>query len=177
LWIGRILGIDVRASGSGNVGATNVGRTAGVWPGVFTLVLDVAKGAVPVLVAGRYGAAPAGLALVGLSAIVGHVFSIFSGFRGGKGVATAFGVFVALTPAAAGVALLVFAVVVAATRLVSLASISAAAALPVSLALLGDLGPRFWGAAAVALLIVATHRDNLRRLRSGDEAPFSARRF
>lgn len=158
------------------MGATNVGRTAGAWPGVLTLLLDVAKGAVSVLVAGRYGAAPAGLVLVGLSAIVGHIYSIFSRFRGGKGVATAFGVFLALAPTAAGLALVVFAVVVAATRLVSLASLSAAATLPVSLALLGDLGPRFWGAAAVALLIVATHRDNLRRLRSGDEAPFSVRK-
>jgi glycerol-3-phosphate acyltransferase PlsY len=171
-----MLGVDVRASGSGNVGATNVGRTAGAWPGILTLLFDVAKGALPVFLAGRYGAAPAGLALVGLSAILGHVFSILSRLRGGKGVATTFGVFLALAPSAAGLALLVFVGIVFATRLVSLASISAAAALPVSMAILGDLGPRFWVAAVVAMLILATHRDNVRRLLSGDEAPFSLRK-
>jgi glycerol-3-phosphate acyltransferase PlsY len=171
-----MLGVDVRAGGSGNIGATNVGRTVGAWPGILTLLLDVAKGAVPILLATRYGAAPAGLALMGASAVAGHVFSIFTNFRGGKGVATAFGVFVILAPAAAGFALLTFAIVVLATRLVSLASISAAAMLPVSVAILGDYGPRFWLAAGVALLLLATHRDNLRRLFSGDEAPFSVRK-
>jgi glycerol-3-phosphate acyltransferase PlsY len=176
LWIGRMLGVDVRASGSGNIGATNVGRTVGAWPAILTLLLDVTKGALPVLVVGRYGAAPAGLALVGFSAIVGHVLPVFSRFRGGKGVATAFGVFLALAPTAAALALLAFAIVVLATRLVSLASISAAAVLPVSMAILGDFGPRFWVAAAVAVLIGATHRDNLRRLFAGNEIPFSVRR-
>jgi glycerol-3-phosphate acyltransferase PlsY len=176
LWIGRLLGVDVRASGSGNIGATNVGRTAGAWPGILTLFLDIAKGVVPVLVAGRYGAAPVGLVLVGLSAIFGHIFPIFSRFRGGKGVATTFGVFLALAPAAAGLALVVFAAVFLSTRTVSLASLSAAAALPLWLVSFGDSGPRFWAAAVVALLIAWTHRDNLRRLRSGDEAPFSVRR-
>jgi glycerol-3-phosphate acyltransferase PlsY len=138
--------------------------------------LDIVKGAVPVLLADRYGAASAGLALVGSSAIIGHVFSIFSRFQGGKGVATAFGVFLALAPAASGAALLVFAVVFFTTRMVSLASLTAAAALPLSLAIFGDLGPRFWVAVAVAMLIGATHRDNLRRLLSGDEAPFAVRK-
>lgn len=169
-------GVDVRAGGSGNTGATNVGRTVGAVPAILTLLLDTAKGAIPVLVAGHYGATMTGLALVGSSTIVGHVFSVFARFHGGKGVATAFGVFLALAPAAAGCAFLVFVTAALATRWVSLASMSAGATLPVSLAMLGDYGPRFWFAAAVAFLLVITHRDNLGRLLSGEEPRFSLRK-
>jgi glycerol-3-phosphate acyltransferase PlsY len=171
-----MLGVDVRSAGSGNIGATNVGRTVGALPGILTLLLDIAKGALPVWLVGRYGAAPAGLALVGFSAIVGHLLPVFSRFRGGKGVATTFGVFLVLAPDAAGIVLLAFAIVVLATRLVSLASLTAAAVLPVALAALGDVGPRLWLAVVVAALIATTHRDNLRRLLSGEEIPFSVRK-
>jgi len=171
-----MLGIDVRAAGSGNIGATNVGRTVGAAPGILTLLLDAAKGAIPVLVVGHYGATITGLALIGLSTIVGHVFPLFTRFRGGKGVATAFGVFLALAPMAAGCAFIVFFATVFATRWVSLASMLAGVVLPLSLALLGDDGPRFWLGMGVAVLLIATHRDNLRRLLAGTEPRFSARK-
>ncbi len=171
-----MMGVDVRSEGSGNIGATNVARTVGARLGLLTLGLDIAKGALPPLIASALGAAPAGIALVGLATVLGHVYSIFSAFRGGKGVATAAGMFLVLAPGALGVALIAFAFAAAVSRRASVASLSAVASLPIALAAGGDTGPRFWVAVIVAALIFAAHRDNLRRLLAGTEPPFSLRR-
>jgi len=168
--------VDVRTLGSGNPGATNVLRTAGRWPALLVLLLDVAKGIVPVQAARRLGAPPELVAGSALAAILGHVFPLFFGFRGGKGVATGFGAFVALFPLAGGAALALWIVVVAATRYVSIASMVAAVAVPALAWGLGRFGvepppsPAVLAiAVAGAATILARHRSNLRRLAAGSE--------
>ncbi len=169
------MGVDVRASGSGNIGATNVARTVGLRFGLATLLVDVAKGAIPVLAGASLGAAPAGLAMVGVCAVLGHVFSFFVRFRGGKGVATAAGVFLVLSPLALAGACAVFALVAVVSRIVSLASLCAGLALPILIAFYSRAGPQLWAAIVVAALLVFTHRDNLRRIVAGAEPRFRAR--
>jgi glycerol-3-phosphate acyltransferase PlsY len=170
--LGRILGVDVRARGSGNIGATNIARTLGLGFGVLTLLADMAKGALPVLVGVVLNVGPWGLAFAGAGAILGHVFSLFARLRGGKGVATAAGVFLVLSPPALMGALASFAVVAWLSRIASLASLTAGASIPILLLLMGDRGPRLWLGLAVIALLLFTHRDNLRRLRSGTEPRF-----
>ena len=162
-------GIDVRRAGSGNVGAANVLRTSGLAMAVCVLVLDIAKGAASVLLLARLTPGESGPALAGLGAVVGHVYPIWLKFRGGKGVATAAGVFSVLTPMAIGPAVVVFVLTVWSTRYISLGSILATLA----------LGPLAWTtgassaatatAAAVGGLIVFRHRANIGRLRDGSE--------
>lgn len=172
MWLGRLAGVDVRASGSGNIGATNVARAAGLRLGLITLAGDVAKGAIPVLLAHAAGFGDATLMLVGLSVFYGHVFSIFARFRGGKGVATAAGVFLVLSPLALSGAVVVFALIARLTRIVSVASLSAGASLPLFLVLIGQRGTTLWTAVIIAVSLAATHRDNLRRLAQGKEPRF-----
>lgn len=183
LLLGKLFGrTDVRKTGSGNIGATNVARSAGLGAGVLTLVLDAAKGALPVWVARHYFPEHATFEiLAGLAALVGHCFPIWLKFRGGKGVATAAGVFAVLCPTAAIGALLVFALVVGFWRYVSLASVSAAAAMPLFIYLLW--APHYApplsitvGSLAAALLIVYKHDGNLQRLVEGTEPKFSLRK-
>lgn len=175
VWLGRHAGIDVRQSGSGNIGATNVARTAGGRLAILTLVGDIAKGLVPAVVARALLMEQQLIALVALAAFFGHIFSIFLRFSGGKGVATGFGVFLGLAPGAAAVAALVFAGTVVTTRYVSLASMLAAASLPVASALLG-CAPPIWGAAVVVgATIILRHRDNLARLLRGVEPKFQTK--
>ncbi len=169
------LGADVRKLGSGNPGATNVLRTTGVVAGVVTLILDVAKGAAPVVAAELMHAPAPVVAGAGLVAVLGHVFSIFLRGRGGKGVATATGALGVLSPFPTLVALAVFVVVVVPTRLVALASVCAAASYPLAAAAADGLGwidawP--WVVASssfIAVLIISRHRANIRRLRAGTE--------
>jgi glycerol-3-phosphate acyltransferase PlsY len=172
VWVGRRAGVDVRRRGSGNIGATNVARTAGARAALLTLGGDIAKGLVPVLVARALGCSPAVTAGVGLAAVLGHVYSVFLRFSGGKGVATASGAFLGMAPLAVGVSLLVFAVIVLATRYVSLASVAAAVALPAATLVIGYDTPICGGAVCTAAVIVVRHRDNLRRLRDGVEPKF-----
>ncbi len=172
LLLARTTGVDVRRTGSGNVGATNVARTAGARLGALTLVADAAKGAVPVLIAQRLGSDPVLSAGVGFAAFLGHVYPITLGFAGGKGVATALGVLVALCPAAVPWALGAFGVVFAWWRYVSLASLVAAAVAPLAVGLLGCPLPSLVAFLAMAVLIAVRHRDNLHRLRSGEEPRF-----
>ena len=174
---------DLRALGSGNPGATNVLRTSGGWAAFGVLAFDVAKGLVPVELARRLAVPPAVVAATALAAVVGHVFPVFFGFRGGKGVATGFGALVVLFPAAGVAALTVFVAVLATTRIVSLASIVAAlAVVPLAWGLgAGDLAPRPSPAALViaglcATLVVARHAGNLRRLVAGTERRLGERR-
>ena len=177
---------DVRTVGSGNIGATNVLRTEGKSLGLATFALDVVKGAAAVLL----GAAVAGRvlptvpprdveALAALFAVLGHMFPVWLKFRGGKGVATGFGVFVVAAPLAALGAIALFALVLALTRYVSLGSIIGAASFPV-LAYFTVHGqrPAFFVAvqALVALLIIVKHHPNIRRLLAGNEHRFGAPR-
>ena len=170
------MGVDVRGAGSGNIGATNVARTVGARAGLVTLVADVAKGALPLLVGRAAGAGPAGLSLAAVAAVLGHVFPVFAHFRGGKGVATAAGAFLVLAASALAGAFLVFAALAAASRRVSLASIGAVLALPVLLAIKGAPVPILAAAAATAVVVVAKHRENLARLAAGTEPRFQIRR-
>jgi glycerol-3-phosphate acyltransferase PlsY len=168
--VARYWGVtDVRRVGSGNVGATNVMRSAGAVPGALALLLDVAKGVAAVLAVARLG----GLDLAGLaaaSAVVGHTYPLWLGFRGGKGVATGAGAFLPLAPVATAVGLLVFAVTLAATRYVSAGSVAGSLALAIAAFLTGQPPGVAWAAAGVALLVVWKHRGNLARIAGGTES-------
>ncbi|HET7501115.1 MAG TPA: glycerol-3-phosphate acyltransferase [Kofleriaceae bacterium] len=159
----RVAGLDIKAHGSGNIGATNVARVVGVVPGLIVLVLDAAKGALPLAIALRCtGYLPIGLATGG-AAILGHCFSPLLGFRGGKGVATAFGVFVVLTPGLAAAAAGVFLLVAAATRVPALGSLAGVTTIAIALIAAHDTASATL-AVATALLLVYTHRKNLATL-------------
>lgn len=172
--VGRLRGIDVRRVGSGNMGATNVYRTLGALPATAVLVLDGAKGAVAALLLPRWFSLPNPVvwgAILGLVAMLGHSRPIFLGFKsGGKGVATAGGVFAALAPVACVAGLAVFVVTVALTRFVSLGSLLAAVALPLAVAATqGVRSVTFAAAVAVLLFVLWSHRSNIGRLRRGEE--------
>jgi glycerol-3-phosphate acyltransferase PlsY len=172
-------GSDIRKSGSGNIGATNVARVVGPAAGVLTLVLDAAKGAAAVWLAGRFSDQNStALMLAGVFALLGHCFPVWLRFKGGKGVATALGVFLMLSPLAALSALLVFILVSLAWRYVSLGSVSAAAAMPLLMYFLW--APRHapplvvdFGTLFASALIVFKHDANLQRLVDGTEPKFS----
>jgi glycerol-3-phosphate acyltransferase PlsY len=180
LFLSRLFGrVDVRTSGSGNIGATNVARVAGPVAGLLTLLLDTAKGAAAVLLAARFSNDSAlWMMVAGLSVLLGHIFPIWLKFKGGKGVATALGIFLALCPLAALSALAVFIAVAAYWRYVSLGSIAAAAAMPLLIYF-------FWapphapptiiifGTMTASLLIIYKHDANIQRLIEGAEPKFS----
>ncbi|MGI6037998.1 MAG: glycerol-3-phosphate 1-O-acyltransferase PlsY [Limnochordia bacterium] len=167
--VGRLKNIDIRQYGSGNIGATNVLRTLGVLPSLMTLVLDVGKGVVAVLLAARYGSAPWIPALAGVFAIIGHIWPVFLGFRGGRGVATAFGVVLALMPMVALFIAVVWLFLVFVTRYISVGSIGAAASLPVGAWLLGESTQMIIISALLGILVIWRHRPNMQRLLAGEE--------
>ena len=162
-------GVDLRRTGSGNVGAANVLRTSGVPNAVVAMCLDAAKGALAVLVAERLSVGPATPVAGGLAAVIGHVYPAWLGFRGGKGVATAAGVFVVLAPIAVAIAGAVFALATWATRYVSVGSMTAAVTLAVTAAATDASPAVAVGAAVAAVIIVHRHRGNLGRLLAGTE--------
>jgi glycerol-3-phosphate acyltransferase PlsY len=162
-------GVDIRRRGSGNIGATNVLRTLGPVAGALTLAGDVAKGYAAVAVARALDGAPGVAALATVLAVAGNCWPIYLGFRGGKGVATGVGAFLALIPWAVLPAAAVWGAITGASRYVSLGSVVACIALPVAAAIIGYALPAVAAAAAVAAIIVWRHRDNLRRLRAGTE--------
>ena len=175
--LARRRGIDLRHVGSGNVGATNVLRTSGAQQAVIAMCLDAAKGAVAVLVARALTTGPATPVAAGLAAVIGHLYPLWLGFRGGKGVATAAGVFVVLAPLALAIASAVFVLAVWVTRYISVGSMAGAIALAVSAAAGEAPGAVAVGAVIAALIIVHRHRGNLARLMSGTERRVGQRLF
>lgn len=174
LLLGKLRGVDIRQHGSGNVGTTNVLRTAGAGVGVVALVCDVLKGVVAVLIARYTIGTPAGEMAAGLAAVVGHDWSVFIRFRGGKGVATSEGALFVMVPIAAAVSLVVFVLVTALSRYASLASLLGAAigGVLVGILLATDVveGMEYLiFTAVVMVLIVVRHRDNISNLLSGTE--------
>jgi acyl phosphate:glycerol-3-phosphate acyltransferase len=181
-----VAGKDVREHGSRNVGATNVARTAGKLPGIIALLLDVAKGYAVIVIAHWIVARPswpfqAGLlpwqsremwvALAGLIAVLAHMFPLWLRFHGGKGVATATGVLLALDPIVAAAAMIVFAIVVIVFRFVSLASIVSAASIPILFRYMGH-SPTYWRVVMsifIAFAVIAKHHENIARLAQGTE--------
>ncbi len=163
-------GVDVRSKGSGNIGATNVARTAGRTLGVLTLLLDVAKGAAAVLVADWLsGGDPLTMALATFAVLCGHMFPVWLRFQGGKAVASALGAFLVLTPWAMIATMLIFLPLVWKTRYVSLSSIAAAAVLPLGVWLMTHNSIYLLVAAVSAALIIYKHKANIARLRAGTE--------
>lgn len=160
---------DIRAEGSGNIGATNVYRVLGVRLGVLTLAGDVLKGVVPVLAARMLLADEFWVATVAFVTFCGHLFPVYLSFRGGKGVATALGIFLVLAPTGVVCAALLFVLVVMKWRYVSLGSLTASLFMPAFLAAAGYSPPVVVLGLAVACLIVYRHRDNIKRLREGCE--------
>ncbi len=167
--LARRRGVDLRRVGSGNIGAANVLRATGVGQALAVAGLDAAKGAVAVLVADRLSGGPATPVAAGLASIIGHVYPVWLRFRGGKGVATAAGVFGVLTPIAVAIAGVVFVMAIWATRYISVGSM--AAALVLAAAAVARDGPSAVsiGAIGAALIIVERHRTNLGRLAAGTE--------
>ncbi|SNB48026.1 glycerol-3-phosphate 1-O-acyltransferase PlsY [Geobacter sp. DSM 9736] len=167
-------GVDIRNTGSGNIGATNVYRTMGRKMGIATLIADCLKGLIPVLLAKHLGFPDLWIAAVGAAAFIGHVYTVFLGFKGGKGVATALGVFLGTSPLAVLLAVGVFAFVLWQWRYVSLASICAAIAMPLLVALMDGNTLMIAMTALIASLVVQKHRENIVRLKLGTENRFKA---
>jgi glycerol-3-phosphate acyltransferase PlsY len=170
--LARARNINLRSEGSGNIGATNVARVLGRKAGLLTLLGDLAKGAVAVAIADRWMADPAWVALAGLLAFLGHLYSVFLGFKGGKGVATGLGIFLYLMPLAAASSVAVFAVALWGTKFVSVGSIAAALVLPLAGIVFKMPLPYIALSAVMGGLVVFKHRDNIERLLAGTESPF-----
>jgi len=170
----RSRGVDIRAVGSGNIGATNVARNLGKKLGAAVLVADVLKGALP-MAAARWlldldaGGRPYIYAAVGLAAVIGHCFPVWLRFKGGKGVATALGVYLIVDPVAAGICVALFALAYAAFRISAVGSLSATIACPVLLWLRDQPTSLVHLALAIALVILVQHRGNVSRLWRGEE--------
>jgi len=164
-------GEDIRKHGSGNIGATNVFRKSRM-TGILTLLLDAGKGYLAVVLAGWMGGNLRWQTAAALCAIIGHVFTVWLRFKGGKGVATGCGVFLALSPLALLTTLGIFILILLATRYMSAASIGAAAVFPILAYLYGKPAFMLWGAALGAGIIVARHYQNIQRLLSGTERKF-----
>lgn len=173
VWYGRFVHkVDIRNHGSGNAGATNSLRVLGKTAGIVVLVIDFLKGFLPVLLAEYLSFEEPVVLLVGFVAVIGHLLPVFSNFQGGKGVATAMGVIVAILPLGALVCFVVFLATVVLTKYVSLGSILGAASFPVAVVLLSE-NPSVYlilFGVALALLLSFTHRKNIERLLAGNES-------
>jgi glycerol-3-phosphate acyltransferase PlsY len=175
-WFVRIVyGKDVRTMGSGNIGATNVHRSTGGKAGLAVLILDIGKGVLAVWLASiTTRGNPTGMAIAAAAVMLGHCYPVFLNFRGGKAVACFLGAFVYLTPLSVAAAVVVFLIVLAASRYVSLASITAALLFPVAVWFVSHAPDAIFAASIfAALLIVYRHRANIARLRNGAEHVFS----
>jgi acyl phosphate:glycerol-3-phosphate acyltransferase len=173
--LARLRGVDVRTAGSGNVGAANVLRTTGTGRAIAVMALDVAKGVLAIAIAQLTNAGAALTAVTGAAAVVGHIYPVWLRFHGGKGVAVAAGAFALLSPAATGLAAVLFLLTVWVTRYISLGSIAASVTLPAAAWLTGAPGAVVLTAVGTAGLILFRHRANIRRLRAGTERRMGAR--
>lgn len=174
LWIGKVFkGIDVREHGSKNTGSTNAARVLGAKLGILTLILDISKGAIPTLIATMLLDSSISVILVGICAILGHSFSIFMKFKGGKAVATTVGVFIVLVPGAILLAAVIFFLVFGITRYVSLSSMIGAISLPIWIILFYKNIPLAIFGIIIAILIIVRHKSNIQRLLNGTESKFS----
>jgi len=171
--LGRLYGVDVRRGGSGNVGATNVARVVGKKQGLLTLIADVAKGFIPTLLSVTLGFSPVVTAVVALAAFLGHLYPVFLKFRGGKGVATTLGIFLALAPLGTACLVALFLLVALLSRVVSLASMVTAGAAPMVFYFLSYPLPVVALGSILALFIIMRHRENIQRLLAGAEPKFS----
>jgi glycerol-3-phosphate acyltransferase PlsY len=167
--------VDPRKTGSRNIGATNIFRTAGKGLGILTLVGDVLKGMIPIGIASQLGISDLWLATAGLCTFLGHIFPIFLGFRGGKGVATALGVYLVISPIAVLMECLLFAGLVWRWRYISLGSICCATSIPVLIAFFrSDSQAYFILSVVIAALILYRHQENIVRLLQGTENKWKA---
>jgi glycerol-3-phosphate acyltransferase PlsY len=175
--VARLFGVkDVRTVGSGNVGATNVMRSAGRSAGILAFLLDASKGAVAAYVVERLDGPSSVLApLAGALAVIGHMYPVWLGFRGGKGVATGAGAFLPLAPVATGAGLLAFVATLLTSRYVSLASMVGALVLAGTTFVIGKPPAVCWTALALALFVLYKHRANVERLRAGTESRIGSR--
>lgn len=171
---GRLRGVDIRQHGSGNIGATNAFRVLGKPTGITVFVLDFLKGLLPVVIATRVlPDAPLAPLIAGIGTILGHNFTFWLGFRGGKGIATSAGVLLALLPVAMLVGLAVWFILFFATRYVAVASIGAAIAIPIATVVRnGENWPLLVFSIAIAVLAIVRHRPNIQRLMAGTENRF-----
>jgi len=171
-------GIDLRRHGSNNLGATNVYRVLGWKYAIPVGVIDMLKGAVPVVILGPWSNGPAWFTVaLGLAAVLGHMFSPYVRFRGGKGVATAAGMFLALAPLAIGISLVLWIIALWLSGYVSVASLTVAVLFPLWVRVtVPDQPYTFWASVVLALLIVYSHRHNIVRLRQGTENRFRTRK-
>jgi len=166
---------DIRTQGSGNIGATNVYRVAGKLAGILTLVGDTLKGLLPLLAIKTWlHPTPEQLGIASAVAIIGHCYPVYLKFKGGKGVATALGIFLVLSPKAVLGALIVFIIAVATTRFISLGSVLAAMSAPLLILMLNHPQPIFLATLFIAGLVIWRHRSNIRRLMDGTENRFKA---
>jgi acyl phosphate:glycerol-3-phosphate acyltransferase len=167
--VGRLRGFDPRAVGSGNIGMANVARAGGASAAALTFAGDALKGAVPVLIARATGGGATVLAWAAFAAFVGSICSVFLRFRGGKGVSAALGVWLALAPVVLPIAIAVFVVVFALSRIMSLSSMGAAISLPPTVAAFALPQPYLLLAIVMTALVLFRHQENIRRLARGDE--------
>lgn len=183
LWVGKTFkNIDVREHGSKNTGSTNAARVLGAKLGIFTLILDILKGALPTylgivlgadLLTRMTGIDKLDVIVIGMAAILGHTFSLFLKFKGGKAVATTLGVFLVLVPYAILILLVIFFVIFGLTRYVSLASIISAVALPITVYLTTRHIPLTILGIIIGLLVIIRHKENIKRLINGTESKLS----
>jgi len=172
--IARVKGVDLKKVGSGNIGATNVLRSLGKGPAALTLIGDILKGTGAVALAGYFEVGPLYEGLTGLSAVLGHNFSLFLGFRGGKGVATSIGVLLLYTPQIALLTLIIWLVVVLITKYSSLGALVSFGLLPLNTALF-ESKEKLPVAILMAAFIIIRHRDNIQRLLKGTERKIGQR--
>jgi len=167
--------VDPRKMGSKNIGATNIFRTAGKALGILTLVGDVLKGAAPVVIAIQWGESDLWIAIAGLTSFLGHIFPIFLGFKGGKGVATALGVYLVISPIAVFIEFLIFAGIIWKWRFISLGSITCGMTIPILIAFFrSDSQAYFIVSVMMAALILYRHQSNISRLLQGTENRWKA---
>ena len=178
LYVANLKGIDIRNEGSKNTGATNVFRVMGAKFGILVLILDALKGFIPLFIAEKFGVTGNSLVLIGITAVIGHTFSPFLNFKGGKGVATSLGIFLYLAPIPMLITLLMFFVVVGITKYVSLGSVLASVMLPLLILFipvnkkLGNKAIVFIISALLGTYIIYKHRANIQRLKNGTENKF-----